>query len=52
MLQVVELNPHVLMLNTPGWLVQAFFSDERSKGRTYAELYELVQHAGNVLPRL
>ncbi len=32
--------------------VQAFFSDERSKGRTFAELYELVQHAGNVLPRL
>lgn len=31
---------------------QTFFADERSKGRTYAELYELVQHAGNVLPRL
>eukprot|EP00967_Tisochrysis_lutea_P114294 scaffold182025_cov14-Tisochrysis_lutea.AAC.1 len=31
---------------------QAFFGDERSKGRTYAELYEMVQHAGNVLPRL
>ncbi|KAF5843796.1 vacuolar protein sorting-associated protein 35-domain-containing protein [Dunaliella salina] len=32
--------------------VEAFFGDERSKGRTYAELYEMVQHAGNVLPRL
>jgi hypothetical protein len=33
-------------------LMQAFFGEERSKGRTYSELYELVQHAGNVLPRL
>lgn len=32
--------------------LQSFFGDERGKGRTYAELYELVQHAGNVLPRL
>ncbi|GLI69968.1 hypothetical protein VaNZ11_014715 [Volvox africanus] len=32
--------------------LEAFFSDERGKGRSYAELYELVQHAGNVLPRL
>jgi vacuolar protein sorting-associated protein 35 len=31
---------------------QAYFADEQSKGRTLAELYELVQHAGNVLPRL
>lgn len=31
---------------------QSFFSEEASKGRAYAELYELVQHAGNVLPRL
>ena len=31
---------------------QAFFADEHAKGRTYSELYELVQHAGNVLPRL
>jgi vacuolar protein sorting-associated protein 35 len=31
---------------------QAFFSEEHTKGRGYAELYELVQHAGNVLPRL
>jgi len=33
-------------------LQQAFFADEHAKGRTYSELYELVQHAGNVLPRL
>jgi vacuolar protein sorting-associated protein 35 len=32
--------------------LQSFFGEERSKGRTFAELYELVQHAGNVLPRL
>jgi hypothetical protein len=31
---------------------KAFFADEHAKGRTYSELYELVQHAGNVLPRL
>eukprot|EP00798_Chlamydomonas_sp_ICE-L_P013364 gene13364-19210_t len=32
--------------------LEAFFAEERSKGRSYADLYELVQHAGNVLPRL
>eukprot|EP00882_Tetradesmus_deserticola_P010497 GHRQ01011088.1.p1 GENE.GHRQ01011088.1~~GHRQ01011088.1.p1 ORF type:complete len:692 (+),score=352.67 GHRQ01011088.1:265-2340(+) len=32
--------------------LEAYFADEPSKGRTLAELYELVQHAGNVLPRL
>lgn len=32
--------------------MQAFFREERRKGRSYADLYELVQHAGNVLPRL
>ncbi|EFJ43527.1 subunit of Retromer complex [Volvox carteri f. nagariensis] len=32
--------------------LEAFFADERGKGRSYVELYELVQHAGNVLPRL
>ncbi len=31
--------------------VQIFFKEEHSKG-VYADLYELVQHAGNVLPRL
>ncbi|EIE25972.1 vacuolar protein sorting-associated protein 35, partial [Coccomyxa subellipsoidea C-169] len=32
--------------------LEAFFKEEHSKGRSYADLYELVQHAGNVLPRL
>jgi hypothetical protein len=36
----------------PRRALQTFFADERSKGRAYSELYELVQHAGNVLPRL
>lgn len=31
---------------------QAFFSEEGKKGRSYRDLYELVQHAGNALPRL
>ena len=31
---------------------QMFFREESKKGRSYADLYELVQHAGNVLPRL
>uniref|UniRef100_A0A7R9YYL8 Vacuolar protein sorting-associated protein 35 n=1 Tax=Chlamydomonas euryale TaxID=1486919 RepID=A0A7R9YYL8_9CHLO len=33
--------------------LEIFFADERSKGQqAYGALYELVQHAGNVLPRL
>ena len=32
--------------------VQMFFREEKKKGRSFANLYELVQHAGNVLPRL
>ena len=32
--------------------LQIFFREEKKKGRSYADLYELVQHAGNVLPRL
>jgi hypothetical protein len=32
--------------------MQIFFREEQKKGRSYAALYELVQHAGNVLPRL
>ncbi|CAL5218743.1 g459 [Coccomyxa viridis] len=32
--------------------LEIFFKEEHSKGRSYADLYELVQHAGNVLPRL
>ena len=52
---------NVLLLGhpDPGWLLvisrchmQIFFKEEHSKGRSYADLYELVQHAGNVLPRL
>jgi len=33
-------------------LMQAFFKEEHKKGRSYTDLYELVQHAGNVVPRL
>ena len=43
-----HLERHVRLLD----LLQAFFAEERGKGRSYAELYELVQHAGNVVPRL
>ena len=32
--------------------MQSYISDEQKKGRKFEELYELVQHAGNVLPRL
>ena len=32
--------------------VQIFFKEEHKKGRQYKDLYELVQHAGNVLPRM
>ena len=32
--------------------MQMFFREESKKGRSFADLYELVQHAGNVLPRL
>ncbi|KDD73497.1 vacuolar protein sorting-associated protein 35, partial [Helicosporidium sp. ATCC 50920] len=32
--------------------LESFFAEERDKGRACGELYELVQHAGNVLPRL
>lgn len=31
---------------------QLYFADEPKKGRGFESLYELVQHAGNVLPRL
>lgn len=31
---------------------QAFFREEAAKGRSHAELYDLVQHAGNIVPRL
>ncbi|KAJ7571069.1 hypothetical protein O6H91_01G147500 [Diphasiastrum complanatum] len=32
--------------------LEIFFKDETKRGRTNADLYELVQHAGNILPRL
>lgn len=32
--------------------LEDFFQNENAKGKSYGELYELVQHAGNVLPRL
>ena len=32
--------------------LEAFFAEEARHGRTNLELYELVQHAGNILPRL
>ncbi|PSC73631.1 vacuolar sorting-associated 35B-like [Micractinium conductrix] len=32
--------------------LEMFFRDEASKGRSHADLYDLVQHAGNIVPRL
>ena len=32
--------------------LEQFFASEHKRGRRMLELYELVQHAGNVLPRL
>lgn len=32
--------------------MQPYFLEEKSKGRSFSQLYELVQHAGNVVPRL
>eukprot|EP00891_Asterochloris_glomerata_P001826 jgi/Astpho2/1826/e_gw1.00038.20.1_t len=32
--------------------LEIFFKEEHKKGRQYKDLYELVQHAGNVLPRM
>ena len=32
--------------------LEEFFEAEHERGRPMVELYELVQHAGNVLPRL
>mmetsp|Transcript_10243 Transcript_10243/g.17835 ORF Transcript_10243/g.17835 Transcript_10243/m.17835 type:complete len:833 (-) Transcript_10243:476-2974(-) len=56
-LRTSQLSPHKyyeLYMLVFDMLVQleSFFGDERGKGRSYSELYELVQHAGNVLPRL
>lgn len=32
--------------------LEIFFREETGRGCSIAELYELVQHAGNILPRL
>ncbi|GMH38811.1 hypothetical protein BSKO_06709 [Bryopsis sp. KO-2023] len=32
--------------------LRVFISEEQRRGKAFSELYELVQHAGNVLPRL
>ncbi|CAK9862592.1 unnamed protein product [Sphagnum jensenii] len=32
--------------------LEVFFREEGKRGRTNADIYELVQHAGNILPRL
>mmetsp|Transcript_9914 Transcript_9914/g.32483 ORF Transcript_9914/g.32483 Transcript_9914/m.32483 type:complete len:794 (+) Transcript_9914:2-2383(+) len=32
--------------------LEAAFRDENAKGRNIAEMYEMVQHAGNILPRM
>lgn len=32
--------------------LQSFLSEEREKGENITKLYELVQYAGNILPRL
>jgi vacuolar protein sorting-associated protein 35 len=33
-------------------LLELFFQEETKRGCGYGYLYELVQHAGNILPRL
>ena len=33
-------------------MLEIFFKDESRHGVTVVDLYELVQHAGNILPRL
>jgi vacuolar protein sorting-associated protein 35 len=32
--------------------LEAFLSEERQSGKKMSELYEIVQYAGNILPRL
>ena len=32
--------------------MEIFFEEENRKGRACVDLYELVQHAGNIVPRL
>ena len=33
-------------------MLEVFFQEETKRGCAHAYLYELVQHAGNILPRL
>ena len=47
-----KLGLSVVWIVTLMLFTQSFISDEQKKGRKFEELYELVQHAGNVLPRL
>ena len=49
--QAGSLVKHAFSLRAPAPL-QVFFKEEHKKGRQYKDLYELVQHAGNVLPRM
>jgi len=32
--------------------MEQYFNQMRTSGKRMADLYELVQHAGNILPRL
>ncbi|EFN52770.1 hypothetical protein CHLNCDRAFT_54198 [Chlorella variabilis] len=49
-----ELRTSLLSLSAAWFdgLPQIFFRDESGKGRSQADLYDLVQHAGNIVPRL
>ena len=56
-LRTTELSPkqyYDIYINITDELrhLEAFFASEQKRGRRMLELYELVQHAGNVLPRL
>ncbi|KAG7565274.1 Vacuolar protein sorting-associated protein 35 [Arabidopsis suecica] len=56
-LRTSKLSPHkyyelyIRVFNELGTL-EIFFKEETGRGCSIAELYELVQHAGNILPRL
>ncbi|XP_010515537.1 PREDICTED: vacuolar protein sorting-associated protein 35C [Camelina sativa] len=56
-LRTSKLSPHkyyelyMRVFNELGTL-EIFFKEETGRGCSIAELYELVQHAGNILPRL
>ncbi|KAJ4453148.1 Vacuolar protein sorting 35 (Vps35) [Paratrimastix pyriformis] len=41
-----------LAISTQLSTLESFFNDAHSKGKKMNELYELVQHAGNIIPRL